>query len=113
MFCHLQHTMLQRAGVAAPEQEMVVCILDNRGVGNSSSPVKQQAYSTTLMAQDALAVMVRRSRSFSLEGGVLQAGAWWAAPCMFPAAQNMLHACISCVAELVCMGGDTCCAHTV
>jgi hypothetical protein len=51
--------MRQRAGVAAPEQEMVVCILDNRGVGNSSSPVKQQAYSTTLMAQDALAVMVR------------------------------------------------------
>lgn len=60
-----------------------MCILDNRGVGNSSSPVKQQAYSTTLMAQDALAVMVRRSRSFSLEGGVLQAGAWWAHPACF------------------------------
>lgn len=65
--CRLQHTLLQRAGVAAPEQEMVVCIMDNRGVGNSSSPVNQQAYSTKSMAQDALAVMVRGRRGG--EGG--------------------------------------------
>lgn len=42
---------------------MVVCIMDNRGVGNSSSPVNPQAYSTTIMAQDALAVMVRGQRN--------------------------------------------------
>jgi hypothetical protein len=53
----LQHALLQR--MAGHQQEMVVCILDNRGVGNSSSPVSQNAYSTQLMAQDALAIMVR------------------------------------------------------
>lgn len=52
----LQHALLQR--VAGPQQEMLVCIIDNRGVGNSSSPTSQQAYSTTHMARDALAVLV-------------------------------------------------------
>jgi pimeloyl-ACP methyl ester carboxylesterase len=37
---------------------MVVCLLDNRGVGDSSAPQRKDAYSTTAMAQDVLAVMV-------------------------------------------------------
>lgn len=52
----VQHALLQR--VAGPQQGMLVCIMDNRGVGNSSSPVSKQAYSTQLMTRDALAVMV-------------------------------------------------------
>lgn len=50
-----EHALLQR--VAGPQQGMLVCIMDNRGVGNSSSPVSKQAYSTQLMTRDALAVM--------------------------------------------------------
>ena len=35
-----------------------VLLLDNRGVGRSSIPCRRSAYSTTVMAQDVLAVMV-------------------------------------------------------
>lgn len=35
-----------------------VLLLDNRGVGRSSIPQRRSAYSTTAMAQDALAIMV-------------------------------------------------------
>ena len=34
-------------------------VLDNRGVGRSSAPDKMAAYSTSIMADDVLAVMVR------------------------------------------------------
>jgi hypothetical protein len=52
----VQHNLVQR--VVGAQQEMLVCIIDNRGVGSSSSPASKQAYSTRIMAQDALAVMV-------------------------------------------------------
>lgn len=44
------------------QQRMIVCIIDNRGVGLSSSPADMAAYSTKHMAQDVLAVMVSRKR---------------------------------------------------
>jgi pimeloyl-ACP methyl ester carboxylesterase len=50
-----KHAVLQP--VIGQQQEMLVCILDNRGVGHSSSPLKAEAYSTQHMAQDVLAVM--------------------------------------------------------
>ncbi|KAI5657649.1 hypothetical protein M9H77_26442 [Catharanthus roseus] len=34
-----------------------VCALDNRGMGRSSVPTKKSAYTTTIMAKDAIAVM--------------------------------------------------------
>ena len=34
-------------------------VLDNRGVGRSSARLRRRAYSTTLMAQDILALLVR------------------------------------------------------
>ena len=45
-----------RAGDLPPVRIMV---LDNRGVGRSSAPDKMAAYSTSIMADDVLAVMVR------------------------------------------------------
>ena len=36
-----------------------IMVLDNRGVGRSSAPAKLRAYSTSIMADDVLAVMVR------------------------------------------------------
>ena len=36
-----------------------IMVLDNRGVGRSSAPDKMAAYSTSIMADDVLAVMVR------------------------------------------------------
>ncbi|CAI9086920.1 OLC1v1020848C4 [Oldenlandia corymbosa var. corymbosa] len=36
---------------------MEVCAFDNRGMGRSSVPTKKSAYTTTLMAKDAIAVM--------------------------------------------------------
>lgn len=34
-----------------------VCVFDNRGIGGSSVPKDKSAYSTKLMAQDALGLM--------------------------------------------------------
>jgi len=45
-----------RHGALPPVRIMV---LDNRGVGRSSAPDKMAAYSTSIMADDVLAVMVR------------------------------------------------------
>ncbi|KAF6253987.1 hypothetical protein COO60DRAFT_1703552 [Scenedesmus sp. NREL 46B-D3] len=45
----------QRQGLA--QQQMLVCIMDNRGMGHSSSPRDSAAYSTDIMAQDVVAVM--------------------------------------------------------
>jgi hypothetical protein len=42
----------------ATEPPVVMCLLDNRGVGLSSSPPKKKDYSTQLMAKDAALVMV-------------------------------------------------------
>ncbi|KAF8060538.1 rutD [Scenedesmus sp. PABB004] len=50
----------QAAPPAAPSKQapqLLVAILDNRGVGLSSSPVEPGRYSTSVMAADALAVM--------------------------------------------------------
>eukprot|EP00882_Tetradesmus_deserticola_P012138 GHRQ01012861.1.p1 GENE.GHRQ01012861.1~~GHRQ01012861.1.p1 ORF type:complete len:334 (+),score=131.52 GHRQ01012861.1:238-1239(+) len=45
----------QRKGLA--QQQMLVCIMDNRGMGRSSCPRDSAAYSTSIMAQDVVAVM--------------------------------------------------------
>jgi hypothetical protein len=37
---------------------MVMCLLDNRGVGQSSSPRNTRDYNTAVMAADVYAVMV-------------------------------------------------------
>lgn len=37
---------------------MIVCCLDNRGVGRSSSPAGRQSYRTHFMAEDALHLAV-------------------------------------------------------
>ena len=37
------------------------CLLDNRGVGRSGSPKARQAYTTTIMADDCIAVLVCHS----------------------------------------------------
>ncbi len=42
------------------EAAMAVCILDNRGVGRSSSPAGWKNYTTQIMARDTLALMVGR-----------------------------------------------------
>ncbi|KAG9448213.1 hypothetical protein H6P81_014341 [Aristolochia fimbriata] len=39
------------------EDGIQVCAFDNRGVGQSSIPMKKSDYTTTIMAQDALALM--------------------------------------------------------
>lgn len=44
--------------VGEQEAPVVMCLLDNRGVGQSSCPARKTDYSTELMAQDAAAVMV-------------------------------------------------------
>lgn len=36
-----------------------VCVVDNRGIGKSSVPTQKTAYTTAVMAQDTLGVMVR------------------------------------------------------
>jgi hypothetical protein len=43
---------------ALAQQQMLVCIMDNRGMGRSSCPRDNAAYSTSIMAQDVVAVMV-------------------------------------------------------
>lgn len=40
-----------------------VVVFDNRGIGKSSCPASLKLYSTTLMADDAVALMVRQSRA--------------------------------------------------
>eukprot|EP00879_Flechtneria_rotunda_P030356 GHRR01032981.1.p1 GENE.GHRR01032981.1~~GHRR01032981.1.p1 ORF type:complete len:410 (+),score=138.23 GHRR01032981.1:137-1366(+) len=71
-----QHQHTHRAD---QEQRMLVCVLDNRGVGNSSSPTDTAAYSSRLMAEDVLAVMdhLRWDQAhilgFSMGGMVAQA----------------------------------------
>ena len=42
----------------ATQAPVKVCMLDNRGVGRSSSPTLRQAYSTSIMADDCIAVLV-------------------------------------------------------
>ena len=37
------------------------CLLDNRGVGRSGSPKARQAYTTAIMADDCIAVLVRHT----------------------------------------------------
>jgi hypothetical protein len=46
----------QRQGLA--QQQMLVCIVENRGMGRSSCPRDSAAYSTSIMAHDVVAVMV-------------------------------------------------------
>ena len=36
-----------------------ICVMDNRGIGKSSVPSSKKSYTTLVMAQDALGVMVR------------------------------------------------------
>lgn len=38
---------------------VTICVLDNRGCGHSSSPRSKKDYSTTIMAHDVFAVLVR------------------------------------------------------
>lgn len=54
----------QLHGLLNPEEEggpspVKVMVLDNRGIGRSSSPLVKEAYSTSIMATDVLNVMVR------------------------------------------------------
>ena len=44
-----------------------VLVLDNRGVGRSSARLRRRAYSTVLMAQDIIAILVRLSTNIELE----------------------------------------------
>jgi pimeloyl-ACP methyl ester carboxylesterase len=37
----------------------VFCTLDNRGMGRSSTPKSELAYSTEIMAEDVLTLLVR------------------------------------------------------
>jgi hypothetical protein len=46
----------QRQGLA--QQQMLVCMIENRGMGRSSCPRDSAAYSTSIMARDVVAVMV-------------------------------------------------------
>jgi hypothetical protein len=46
----------QRQGLA--QQQMLVCVIENRGMGHSSCPRDSAAYSTSIMARDVVAVMV-------------------------------------------------------
>jgi hypothetical protein len=41
------------------ERTLEMCVFDNRGIGKSSVPKPKSAYSTDIMAADALGVMVR------------------------------------------------------
>lgn len=52
---HCAHAKLQ---ARAPGAVVRICLLDNRGVGRSSSPASRQAYSTSIMADDCIAVLV-------------------------------------------------------
>jgi hypothetical protein len=54
LYLPFNHSMPQAYGEAC-----TVVLLDNRGIGKSSAPHGKGAYSTAIMAQDALAVMVR------------------------------------------------------
>lgn len=47
---------MQAGGTEPP---VVMCLLDNRGVGWSSSPAEKRDYSSTIMAKDTALVMVR------------------------------------------------------
>ena len=42
---------------------MQMCLVDLRGCGGSSVPARHRDYSTTIMAQDAAAVLVRCTRN--------------------------------------------------
>lgn len=55
---HLQAVAHGDGKLASLQSPFQVCIIDNRGVGNSSSPAKKREYSTASMAQDVLQVMV-------------------------------------------------------
>lgn len=37
-----------------------ICVFDNRGIGKSSCPANKDAYSTSIMAKDAIAVVVHK-----------------------------------------------------
>eukprot|EP00877_Chromochloris_zofingiensis_P007062 jgi/Chrzof1/2609/Cz11g22100.t1 len=54
---HLQAVAHGDGKLASLQSPFQVCIIDNRGVGNSSSPAKKREYSTASMAQDVLQVM--------------------------------------------------------
>jgi pimeloyl-ACP methyl ester carboxylesterase len=41
-----------------------ICTFDNRGVGRSSSPEDRQQYSTAIMAQDGVALLVRATHCY-------------------------------------------------
>ena len=56
---HQQQQQQQQGGGHQRASPMLVCILDNRGVGRSGSPTQWRGYTTTTMAQDVLRVMVR------------------------------------------------------
>lgn len=45
---------------ASNEVPLKICLMDNRGVGRSSSPRARTAYSTTIMAADCIALMVHQ-----------------------------------------------------
>ncbi len=48
-----------QAAQQAERAPMVICLLDNRGYGRSSTPQDKKQYSTELMAKDVVNVMVR------------------------------------------------------
>jgi hypothetical protein len=53
-----QEEQLQQQHQGLCQPQMLVCIMDNRGMGRSSCPRDSAAYSTSIMAQDVVAVMV-------------------------------------------------------
>lgn len=74
------------------ESPMLVCIMDNRGVGRSSCPCGLRHYSTEIMAKDALAVVVRLSFSFLYHLIIVVACAkpHYITPFAFPPARGLL-----------------------
>ncbi|WIA35317.1 hypothetical protein OEZ86_003772 [Tetradesmus obliquus] len=52
-----QQEQLQQLQQGLARQQMLVCVMDNRGMGRSSCPQDSAAYSTSIMARDVLAVM--------------------------------------------------------
>ena len=45
---------------------VVCCVLDNRGIGLSSTPTTKTSYTTERMAQDVIETAVRRRRCVSI-----------------------------------------------
>lgn len=70
---------------------MVMCLLDNRGVGQSSSPQNTRDYSTALMASDVHAVMVWPLLvTLSMGLAALQMRGWNVCVCVQPETLSFL-----------------------